>query len=71
MRTRTRLDHEKRIEEAVQFVLDNLGQPLTPAQVADQVCLSRFHFHRVFQALVGETIWDLRRRILLERAAHT
>ncbi len=25
----------------------------------------------MFQALVGETIWDLRRRILLERAAHT
>lgn len=69
MRTRTRLDHEQRIEEAVQYILDHLDQPITPAQIADQVCLSRFHFHRVFQALLGETVGDLHRRLRLERAA--
>jgi AraC family transcriptional regulator len=69
MRTRTRLDHEQRIEEAVQYILDHLDEPITPSQIADSVCLSRFHFHRVFQALLGETVGDLHRRFRLERAA--
>jgi len=70
MRTSTRLDHETRIEEAVRFILTHLDEPLTPTDIADQVCLSRFHFHRVFQVLLGETVGELNRRIRLERAAH-
>ena len=38
---------------------------------ADFVHLSRFHFQRVFLRYLGETPGDLRRRLRLERAAHT
>jgi AraC family transcriptional regulator len=38
--------------------------------LAARVFLSRFHFDRVVSAVAGETPTRLRRRILLERAAH-
>jgi AraC family transcriptional regulator len=64
------LDHEARIEEAVVYLLANLDAPTDLGQLADRVCLSRFHFHRVFQALLGESLGEMVRRLRLERAAH-
>lgn len=32
-------------------------------------CFSRFHFHRIFKALVGETAGEFKRRRGLEKAA--
>ncbi|MGV3616921.1 MAG: AraC family transcriptional regulator [Fimbriimonas sp.] len=69
-RPQTRLDHERRIEEAVAFLIDNLDDPVELTELADQVCMSRFHFHRVFQALLGETVGEMVRRLRMERAAH-
>ncbi|MCC7362305.1 MAG: helix-turn-helix transcriptional regulator [Anaerolineales bacterium] len=40
-------------------------------QWAAAVHLSRFHFQRVFRRYFGETPGELRRRLLLEQAAHT
>lgn len=37
--------------------------------LADVAALSRFHFHRVFTAMTGETVADAVRRIRLKRAA--
>lgn len=65
----TRLDHEVRIEEAARLIVAELDAPLEPSALADRVCMSRFHFHRVFQGLLGETVGDLSRRLRLERAA--
>jgi AraC family transcriptional regulator len=58
MRRQTRRDHEARIEEAVRHLVENLDEPVDLRALADHVCLSRFHFHRIFQALVGETVGD-------------
>jgi AraC family transcriptional regulator len=63
------LDHEQRIEEAIGYIVANLDEPIDLRDLADHVCLSRFHFHRVFQALMGETVGDIVRRLRLERAA--
>ena len=38
--------------------------------MAGKVCLSRYHFQRVFERAVGEPPGALRRRLLLERAAY-
>ena len=38
--------------------------------MANEACLSRHHFQRVFRQSVGETPGEMRRRILMERAAH-
>jgi len=69
MRRRTRLDHEERIEDAIRYIVENLDETIDLRDLADGVCLSRFHFHRVFQALAGETVGEVARRLRLERAA--
>jgi AraC family transcriptional regulator len=69
MRTQTRLEHEERIEHVIRHIAANLDEPFDLRDLADRVCLSRFHFHRIFQALTGETVGELARRLRLERAA--
>lgn len=69
MRRQTRLDHEERIEDAIRYIVENLDETLDLRNLADHVCLSRFHFHRLFQALAGETVGEMVRRLRLERAA--
>ena len=69
MRPRTRPNHEERIQAAIRCVVDPLDGPVDPRDRVDRVCFSRFHFHRVFQALTGETVGELVRRLRLERAA--
>lgn len=39
-------------------------------ELAAQACLSPFHFHRLFSAIVGEAPAEYGRRLRLERAAH-
>jgi AraC family transcriptional regulator len=69
MRRETRLDHEERIKDAVRYIVENLDTRIDLRDLADHVCLSRFHFHRIFQALMGETVGEVARRLRLERAA--
>ncbi|RKT80142.1 AraC family transcriptional regulator [Terracoccus luteus] len=52
-------------------LVDTLDEPnLGGDEVAARVHLSRFHLDRVVSAIAGETAAALRRRVLLERAAH-
>jgi AraC family transcriptional regulator len=69
MRLQTRLEHEERIERVVRYIVEHLDDSIDLRDLADRVCLSRFHFHRIFQALAGETVGEIVRRLRLERAA--
>jgi AraC family transcriptional regulator len=64
----TRLRYVERVNLAIDHVVTHLTQPLRLADVSRAAQLSPFHFHRVFQALVGETLADFVKRIRLERA---
>jgi AraC-like DNA-binding protein len=57
-----------RILDLVQDSLDDPAQ--SPAVLARRAYLSRFHFDRLVAATTGEPPGALRRRLLLERAAH-
>ena len=57
-----------RINRAVDYVLRHLDQPLKLEIVARAACFSPFHFHRVFQLLVGESLAEFVKRLRLERA---
>lgn len=70
MRSTTRETYEERIRRAVRAVIDHLDDPKDGAELADLACFSRFHFHRIFKGLVGESVDELRRRLLMERAAY-
>lgn len=58
----------ERVNLAIDHVVGHLGEPLRLADVARAAMLSPFHFHRVFQAMVGETLAEFVRRLRLERA---
>lgn len=60
--------YAERLNLAVDHVVGHLGEPLRLADVAGAARLSPFHFHRVFQALVGETLAEFVKRLRLERA---
>lgn len=57
-----------RINRAIDHVNRNLGRPLKLDDVAQVACFSPYHFHRIFRALVGETLHDFVKRVRLERA---
>ena len=68
LRSSTRDEIRRRIERGVGFIHGSLESPFTVADVAREACLSRFHFHRLFTAMVGETPHRYIARLRLERA---
>ena len=67
-RTATPTTYVERVNLAIDHVVCHLAEPLRLADVARVARLSPFHFHRVFQALVGETLAEFVKRLRLERA---
>lgn len=61
-------DYVDRINRAIDFVVQNLNQPLNLEAVAAVACFSPFHFHRIFQAQLGESLQVFVNRLRLERA---
>lgn len=62
------LDYVQRVNQAIDHVLSNLGEPLSLEVVAQAAGTSPFHFHRIFRSLVGETLGQFVKRLRLERA---
>lgn len=61
-------DYLSRVNRAIDHVVRNLGEPLRLEEVARAAHFSPFHFHRVFQSVVGETLGQFVKRLRLERA---
>ncbi len=61
-------DYESRVNRVIDFVLQNLAAPLELDRLAQIANFSPFHFHRIFKALMGETLSDFVRRVRLQRA---
>ena len=66
--TTTSLAYVERVNLAIDHIVGHLGEPLRLADVAHAARVSPFHFHRVFQVLVGETLAEFVKRLRLERA---
>lgn len=60
--------YRERVNRAIDHIHQGLAAPLNLKAVARAAMLSPFHFHRVFQALMGETLADFVKRARLERA---
>lgn len=58
------------IGRAIIFIETNLYEPLTVESVANAVSYSYYHFHRYFQAVMGETIGSYIRSRRLTQAAY-
>ncbi|WP_298849379.1 GyrI-like domain-containing protein [uncultured Ruegeria sp.] len=61
--------YEDRVLRVLTYIHDNPAGDLSLDALADVAAMSRFHWHRVFRALTGETCAQAVRRIRLHRAA--
>ncbi|WP_100614728.1 AraC family transcriptional regulator [Confluentibacter citreus] len=62
-------DYLKRINTALVFIDDNLDSELSLETVSQVACYSSFHFHRIFKAIIGETLNTYINRRRIEKAA--
>lgn len=60
--------YETRINRAIALIDRQIDQDLSIERLADEACLSRFHFHRIFSALTGESVHALTTRMRMQRA---
>lgn len=61
-------DYVARVNRAIDHIVSDLARPLRLDDVAAAAGFSPFHFHRVFKALLGETLQQFVKRQRLERA---
>jgi AraC family transcriptional regulator len=61
--------YEDRILRVLSYIHDNLSGDMSLDQLADVAAMSRFHWHRVFRAMTGETCAQAVRRMRMHRAA--
>lgn len=62
-------DYGTRLERVYQWLADHPDDAVDLTRLADVACLSRYHFHRVYRAMRGETVAETVRRLRLHRAA--
>lgn len=52
------MGYEKKIQEVLSFISENLEEEITLEMISARVFCSKFHFHRIFEAYVGQTIME-------------
>ncbi len=62
-------EYKARINKAFDYIETHLDHQFTLEELARAANFSKFHFHRIFMACVGETPFQFINRIRLERAA--
>jgi AraC family transcriptional regulator len=67
--TAKRARYETRLALVLDHIYDHLDEPLDIARLAEIACLSLYHWHRIYQAMYGETVATTVRRLRLHRAA--
>lgn len=63
-------NYEKRIIRVLEYIHENPGRDLSLDCLADVAAMSRFHWHRVFHAMTGETCAQAVRKVRLNIASH-
>ncbi|MEJ2745600.1 MAG: GyrI-like domain-containing protein, partial [bacterium] len=64
-------EYERRLNLALDYIRHNLDADLSVGAVARAALFSPFHFHRLFTAMTGETLYEHVRRLRLEKAANS
>lgn len=64
------MDYYDRIQNAIEYIENNLGEELSISDIAFEACFSPFHFQRLFQAISGFSVQEyIRKRRMTEAAA--
>ena len=63
------MDYLAHVRNAIEYIEKNLDQDIKTADVAKEVAFSMYHFHRIFLAVVGNSVAGYIRRRRLTKAA--
>jgi AraC family transcriptional regulator len=70
MRTRApATEYTRRIDRVIDHLRQHLDRAVSLEELADVACFSKFHFHRIFRAVTGETVKECTNRLRVEKAA--
>jgi len=64
-----RREYEKRVNAVIDYLRERLAEDLSLRILARVAAFSPFHFHRVFRAITGETLFGFIQRLRVEKAA--
>lgn len=64
-----REEYTHRINRVLDYIESNIDKQLSLEKLADVASFSRFHFHRIFAAMVGETTNQFIQRLRVNKAA--
>ncbi len=64
-----RESYTARINRVIDYIEANIDKDLSLQELAGVAYFSPFHFHRIFRAMVGETLNDFIQRVRIEKAA--
>lgn len=62
-------EYTSRVNKVFDYIESNIDKQFTLEELAFVANFSKFHFHRIFQALIGETPFQFILRLRLEKAA--
>lgn len=63
------MNYLERIRAAIDFIEDHLSEEISVASVAALVGFSEYHFHRIFQGMLGESVAAYIRKRRISEAA--
>ena len=69
MKPQTKTQYAHRMDPVLRWLASNPDADPDLYQLADLACLSPYHFHRVYRAMMGETVNATVQRIRMHRAA--
>ena len=64
------MNYEKKLQEVLNFINENLDNEITLEMLSSRVFCSKFHFHRIFEAYVGQTTMEYIRNKRLIRSVN-
>jgi AraC family transcriptional regulator len=64
------MGYHKCVQQIIEYIELHLADPLTLHDLAEMAGFSDYHFHRVFQSMVGDPVMEYVRKRRLVRAAH-
>lgn len=63
------MNYRETIQESIDYIENNLKEKILLEDLAKIAFLSKFHYHRIFHEIIGETVMDyIRKRRLTEAA---
>jgi len=61
-------EYLSRLNRTIDYIRSHSHEDLNLARLAEVACFSKYHFHRIFRAILGETVNEFVQRIRLEKA---